>query len=170
MDSFAFGLLFVLFPINGLFVVFLWALTMCNLIQVYIATKNKDYLTGLAALCFVNAFYIPTVLHYMFFEYLAINIPFWVGNLIAAIVIAISARKKCRIGRFKSLILFAICLIPASKIMIGDNSDWFIGALYIIAAVVVFPICYYVYARKKFSENPGLQNSKGNGPINSDES
>ena len=157
----------VLFPINGLFVVFLWSLTMCNLIQGYIATKNKNYLKGLAGLCLVNALYIPIVLHYKGLEYVNINIFFWVGNLLAALVVADYVRKICCIGRYKALILFVICVIPASIIMANNNADWRIGALYIVAAVVVSPICYLLYAKKQLllKETQG-ENAKNEDTLN----
>ena len=151
----------ILFPFNGMFVVFLWALSMCNLIQGYIATKNGNYLIGLAGLSFVNAFYIPTVLHYKLFEYISVNYLFWIGNLIAAIFISVLVKKKCRIGRFKSLILFVICLVPAYIITTRNRPDWSIGALYITMAVVVFPICYYAYARKIYN-NREMPNPEDN--------
>ena len=140
----------ILFPLNGLLVVYLWSLTMCNLIKGYVVTKNKNYLIGLAALCFVNAFYIPTVLNYEFLEHVAINLPFWIGNLILAIVISImSLNQRRSILPFKSLILYPFCMIWASFIVENQGDFSIYGLLYLIVAVVIVPVCYYVYAKNQ---------------------
>lgn len=144
------GFVLLLFPLNGLFVLYLWALTMCNLIQGYVATKNSKYLIGLAVLCVINAFYIPTVLQYKFFEYVGINAPFWIGNIVVAIVISVkSIKSKWRIRTKKWILLYVICNIFGFWGMTGNGDFKAGGILYIITAIVVFPIFYYFYARKQ---------------------
>ena len=99
-----------LFMINGLFIVFLWALNMCNLLRGYVATKNLKCLIGLVVLCLINMFYIPTVLQYEFLEYGNINLFFWIGNIIVAIVISsISNKNKWNIGEKKWILMYFVC-------------------------------------------------------------
>jgi len=153
-----FPLVLILFPANGLFVVFLWSLTMCNLIQGYVVTKKArysselpKYLIGLAVLCLANAFYIPTVLQYRFLGHVNINLPFWVGNLLVAgavsIISIISAKAKGRIGPFKSLILCPVCAVFAGLVAANPSDFNVYGLYYLIFAVVIFPACYYLYAK-----------------------
>ena len=153
----------VLFPFNGLFVLYLWALTMCNLIQGYVATKKSNYLIGLAVLCLANAFYLPTVLQYKFFEYVGINAPFWIANIIVAIVLSVkSIKSKWQIGAKKWILLYVICNIFGYWGMTGNGDFKTGGILYIGVAVVVFPISYYFYAKSRGVQvkNEGTANSE----------
>jgi len=141
-----------IYPFSGLFIVFLWAFSICSLIQGHIAAKNANFLIGLAILCFINMFYIPTVLQYKLFEYVGVNMPLYIGNIIAAIIISI--RNKWKIELAKVGLLYLICCNLAYIVAKGNGDAPLAGVFYIIIAVVIVPIYYYFYAKHRFSQNP----------------
>jgi len=153
--------LVLLFPVNGLFIIYLWALTLCNFIQGYIVIKEKKYLIGAAVLCFINAFYVPTVLHYSFFEYMNFNMPFWIANLFVATAVSVPSRiNKRRIGPKKWIPLYVLCNIFGCWGMTSNGEFLIGGILYVAFAVVVFPVSYYFYAKGKYSHTDDAGNQE----------
>jgi len=135
----------ILFPLNGLFVVYLWSLTACNLIHGYILRKENSFLLGLGALSLVNMFFIPTVLTYRFFESVDTNTPFWLLNIAVAIIVSVMA-KKWGVSAKKAIILYPLCAVLASAVA-SANGETSVGMLYLCVALIAFPIFYYFNIR-----------------------
>jgi hypothetical protein len=145
------------FPINGLFIMFLWALTMIILLKGYIVEKKIWTLTCLAFLSCINIFYIPTLLEYKLLENIWENIPFWVFNLIIAIIFFfVSIIRKWRIEGGKIGILYITCMLLTTVILFSDGRMPILGILYLCISVIFLPVYYFLSWRKIVNKSPKI--------------